>query len=104
LVELRRFVRTPLDAAVSFTRKSAAEVLSGRAMDVSLGGMFVETASAFPFGSDVTLRVRLPQCKDELSLPGIVRWVGEGGMGIQFGNLGAKETHEITEFVKRAEH
>jgi type IV pilus assembly protein PilZ len=96
-------MRTPLDAAVTFTRKSAAAVLDGRAQDMSVGGMFIETSTAAPFGSEVTVRVRLPASKSDLTLPGVVRWVGEGGMGLQFGNLGAKETHEITEFVKRSE-
>jgi len=103
LVELRRFMRTPLDAAVTFTRKGSSEALSGRAKDVSVGGMFVEAAKVVPFGGEVVVRMRLPGIKDELALPGVVRWVREGGMGIQFGNLGAKETHEITEIVRRAE-
>jgi hypothetical protein len=102
LVELRRFMRTPLDAAVTFSPKNAAEPMVGRAKDVSVGGMFIEVKSASPFGSEVVVRMKLPESKMELMLPGVVRWVGQGGMGIQFGNLGAKETYEITEFVRRA--
>jgi uncharacterized protein (TIGR02266 family) len=103
LVELRRFMRTPVDCAVSFIRKNTADALNGRAKDVSVGGMFIETIYVAPFGSEVVIRMRLPQGKDELVLPGTVRWVRDDGMGIQFGNLGAKETHEITEVVRRAE-
>jgi type IV pilus assembly protein PilZ len=103
LVELRRFLRTPLDEPVTFTRKGTTEVLKARAKDVSVGGMFVETPTVPPFGTEVTIRVKLPHGKDELSLPGLVRWVRSDGMGVQFGNLGAKETHEITEVVRRAE-
>ena len=95
-------MRTPLDAAVSFTRKNTDASLAGRAKDVSVGGMFIETVYVAPFGSEVTIHKRLPQSKDELVLPGVVRWVRDDGMGIQFGNLGAKETHEITEVVRRA--
>jgi uncharacterized protein (TIGR02266 family) len=101
LVELRRFIRTPIDAPVTFTHKSSAEVISGRAKDVSVGGMFIETERPASFGTEVTVRLRLPKSKDELTLPGLVRWVRDGGMGIQFGLLGAKETHEITEVVRR---
>jgi type IV pilus assembly protein PilZ len=97
-------MRTPLDCAVTFTRKNTADPLSGRAKDVSVGGMFIETVYVAPFGSEVVIRMQLPQSKSELVLPGTVRWVRDGGMGIQFGNLGAKETHEITEVVRRAEH
>jgi len=96
-------MRTPLDAAVTFIRKGSADTLAGHAKDVSVGGMFIETPSAAPFGSDVTVKMTLPGSKAALTLPGVVRWVGEGGMGIQFGNLGAKETYEITEVVRRSE-
>jgi uncharacterized protein (TIGR02266 family) len=96
-------MRTPLDAAVSFTRKNTDAALAGRAKDVSVGGMFIETVYVAPFGSEVTIHMRLPQSKEELVLPGVVRWVRDDGMGIQFGNLGAKETHEITEVVRRGE-
>jgi len=102
LVELRRFIRTPIDVPVVFTQKSSSEVMSGRAKDVSVGGTFIETERPSLFGAEVIIRLRLPQSKDELSLPAVVRWVRDGGMGVQFGLLGAKETHEITEVVRRA--
>jgi type IV pilus assembly protein PilZ len=33
------------------------------------------------------------------ALPGIVRWVKPGSMGVQFGLLGARETYAITEML-----
>jgi uncharacterized protein (TIGR02266 family) len=105
LVELRRFNRTPLDTPVSFSRKGAdgpVGLTSGRAKDLSLGGMFIETKAPVPFGGEVVIQLRLPETKDELTLPGVVRWVRDGGMGVQFGNLGAKETHAITEVIRHA--
>jgi type IV pilus assembly protein PilZ len=103
LVDLRRFSRTPVDAPATLTYKGASQSFVGRTKDISVGGMFLETAHVVPFGTDVTIRVRLPKSKDELTLPGVVRWVRSDGMGIQFGLLGAKETHEITEIVRRAD-
>ncbi len=38
-----------------------------------------------------------------LKLPGVVRWVRDGGMGVQFGLLGALETHVITEIGRSRE-
>jgi type IV pilus assembly protein PilZ len=38
-----------------------------------------------------------------MALPAVVRWTSKDGMGVQFGLLGARETHEITEFVKATE-
>ncbi len=103
MVELRRFVRTTIDVPLTFSRKGAPQTTDGRAKDISVGGMFVETKTVVPFGTEVVIKVRLPKGTYELTLPGVVRWVRDGGMGVQFGLLGAKETHEITEVVRRAE-
>ena len=35
-------------------------------------------------------------------LPAIVRWTSPVGMGVQFGLLGVRETHAITEIVRAA--
>jgi hypothetical protein len=37
----------------------------------------------------------------DLKLPGTVRWAKPGGLGIQFGLLGARETHSIAQLLKR---
>jgi CheY-like chemotaxis protein len=73
----------------------------GNARDVSVGGMFVETREAVPFGARVVVRIRL---RDEpmLKMPATVRWVSVDGVGVQFGLLGARETHAITQLVARA--
>jgi len=102
MVEQRRSHRARLDAVVQVTRKGGDEVASGEARDVSVGGIFVETASPFPFGTEVVVHVRLPGYKDELAMPAVVRWTGEDGMGLQFQLLGARETHAITEIVRKA--
>jgi type IV pilus assembly protein PilZ len=81
-------------------RKVGDAAVTGRARDVSVGGMFVETDAPLPFGAEVIVHVQLPSSKDEFRLPGVVRWTRDDGMGIQFGLLGAKETHAITEIVR----
>jgi hypothetical protein len=104
-VELRRYERTPIDVAVTFSRKPApgqpaepsepATRWEGRASDISLGGMFVTTATPLPFGSEIVVYISFPQQRGTFALGGVVRWTREGGMGIQFGLLGARETHAI---------
>jgi hypothetical protein len=100
MVEQRRSHRSPLDATVQVKRKGTDEVKGGRARDVSVGGMFVETESPFPFGAEVVVHVLLPGHKEELAMPAVVRWTRVDGMGLQFGLLGARETHTITEIVR----
>jgi type IV pilus assembly protein PilZ len=71
------------------------------ARDISIGGMFVESGEILPFGTELTIAVRLPGTKADLRLPAIVRWAKPSGFGVQFGSLGARETHAISQLLKR---
>ena len=101
MIEQRRYARAPIDVPVSFSVKGKAERMAGQAKDISVGGMFVETATPGGFGADVIIQVQLPGAGESLALPGVVRWVRDGGMGVQFGLLGAIETHVITEIGRK---
>jgi type IV pilus assembly protein PilZ len=79
---------------------AAGESVAGIARDISLGGMFVESSSSPPFGSSVTVVGALPGLPGEANLPGVVRWGKPGGFGVQFGLLGARETHAITKLLR----
>ncbi len=103
MVEQRRSARCPIDAPLTFTLKGGKQAGAGVARDISVGGMFVETETPAAFGSSVVVRVRLPGHKEEMVLPGIVRWGRTDGMGVQFGLVGARETYAITEIVKKNE-
>jgi c-di-GMP-binding flagellar brake protein YcgR len=101
-VELRKYQRTQIDEDLTF-RDSEGKSHRGRACDISLGGMFIETQSVLPFGAHLTVQIRLKGSSgtEALDLPAISRWSRTDGMGIQFGNMGARETHIITEVSKR---
>ncbi|MGD0523983.1 MAG: PilZ domain-containing protein [Polyangiaceae bacterium] len=103
MAELRRHQRAPIDVPVEFVAKGSSERTAARSRDVSVGGMFILTATPLPFGADLVLHVTLPGQKSAFALPGVVRWSKTGeGMGVQFGLLGARETHAITELTKEA--
>ncbi len=102
-MEKRRHARANIDLPVLFAVKGAASHGEGIGKDLSIGGMFIETPTSAAFGAEVVVRVRLhtPTGADQdFDLPGVVRWVRNGGMGVQFGLLGALETHAITELTK----
>jgi type IV pilus assembly protein PilZ len=105
MTDLRRFPRVPLGKPIEFSAKDdeLAVRMDGLAKDISLGGMFIETDLPGPVGQQLVVHVVLPKGKREMNLPSVVRWSGKDGMGVQFGLLGARETHEITEFVKEME-
>jgi len=70
------------------------------ATDVSLGGVFVETDEPPSFGSKVVVVCPLDEGAAS-RLDAVVRWAKPGGVGLQFGLLGARDTHALTVFVKR---
>lgn len=104
MIEKRRYARASIDLAVVFSAKGSDVSSNGIGKDISIGGIFIETQSTVAFGSEVIVRTRLqtPSGEQDFDLPGVVRWVRAGGMGVQFGLLGALETHAIIELGKEA--
>jgi PilZ domain len=101
VVEQRRYARAPINSPATFSAKGKTDRTEGLAKDISVGGMFMETSAPAAFGAEVIVHVSLPGASGPVSLPGVVRWVRDGGMGIQFGLLGAVETHIITEIGRK---
>jgi PilZ domain len=101
--------RVTVDTAVSCEVRGGASLESGAppapfagmAKDISIGGMFVESTEILPFGTEITIVGRFPGAKADLKLPAIVRWAKPTGFGVQFGSLGARETHAISELLRR---
>lgn len=103
MVELRRHPRVPYDGPLEFVATGANERFAGQCKDVSLGGMYVQTPTPLPFGNPLVVHITLPGVKTPLAIPAIVRWMRDGeGMGLQFGLIGARETHAITELTRLA--
>ncbi|WP_394825831.1 PilZ domain-containing protein [Pendulispora albinea] len=103
-MELRRTPRAPIDLLVEFAPKSeTTDRRGGRAKDISIGGMFVETPDPPGFGAEVLIELTLPGERSAFVLPGVVRWTDRDGMGVQFRTLSARETFAITEIVRIGE-
>ena len=92
--------RVTVDTPVSCEVRAGA-AFTGLAKDISIGGMFVETSESVAFGTELTIVGRFAGTKADLRLPAIVRWTKPDGFGVQFGALGARETHAISELLKR---
>jgi hypothetical protein len=103
LVEQRRYARAPIEAPLTFTLKGRNDWKDGVGKDVSVGGMSIETAETVAFGAEVEVSVQLPGDDELFLLPGIVRWVRGGRIGVSFGLIGARETHVITEIARRSD-
>jgi hypothetical protein len=99
LHEKRSHPRVPIEATFSCEPAGGA-AFQAKCKDLSVGGMYLEASSSPVFGTELTIVGRLPGAKKDLRLPAVVRWVKPGGFGVQFGLLGAVETHVLSELMK----
>jgi CheY-like chemotaxis protein len=96
--ERRRFTRFKLRCGVSINSPQAS--LNGNTLDLSLGGMLVQAERAFPLGTPVTINLEIERGLAPLSSAArVVRVVGPDCMGIQFENLGSKESNRLQQFL-----
>ncbi|MGC4091831.1 MAG: PilZ domain-containing protein [Polyangiaceae bacterium] len=101
MVEKRGHPRTTIETAVTCHRKDGSS-FEGRSKDISIGGMYLETSQAVAFGDELTIELTLPRTKGALRLPAVVRWIDKQGFGVQFGLLGARDTHAISQLMTRS--
>ena len=99
MLEKRSHARVPLETTIVCEPKGAA-AFEATSKDISIGGMYIEAAETLKFGDELVIVALLPGAKHEMRLPGVVRWVKPGGFGVQFGLLGAVETHLISELMR----
>jgi type IV pilus assembly protein PilZ len=95
VTEHREYPRKNLTSPVAFQLGEGPRV-EAECHDVSLGGMYIETAEPLPYGTAVRVFLRLPGLAQEARIESIVRWWKPTGMGVQFGVMGARETHALT--------
>lgn len=91
----RQHHRIPFDQAV-VCKTTDGSLHHCTAQDLSLGGMFVKSDWKPQFNENLVVTALLPGQSRDLDFPAVVRWVRADGFGVQFGLLGAKQTHAIT--------
>ena len=96
MVEQRQHQRAPINLVVRVVHDGQQFTAAGR--DMSIGGVFVATEAKLPFGARVTLHIEAQG--SVLALPAVCRWSSPEGIGMQFGLIGARETHAITELCR----
>jgi hypothetical protein len=95
--ERRKHVRKAVSIPVALLLPDRVEVES---RDLSLGGIFVSVDRLLPYGSKLTVALKLPGLTEETQVEGTVRWAQGNGMGIQFGLMGARETAALLTLLK----
>ena len=74
--------------------------------NISLGGLYLESATALPIGITVQLRFQLPTQPEPVEVAGDVRWVvktgvgDQSGIGIRFQGLRARDVWALNRFFQ----
>lgn len=99
--EKRRHPRKLIEIPVAFHLGDGRRI-EAVSRDMSIGGMFVLTDTPAPFGSKVPVELMVPKAKQPILVSSTVRWTQRDGMGVQFGLMGVRDTHALTEILRPA--
>jgi uncharacterized protein (TIGR02266 family) len=107
--EFRQFGRVPIALEVRYA--TTAAFLIAYTTNLSKGGVFLETPTPLPVGSEITLTISAPHAPEPMVVAGRVAWVRdqsneEGypvGMGVQFAQIEERYGAVIDHIVSRFE-
>jgi len=96
--ERRRSTRVPARCAVLL--ESNGKQLEGATVDISSGGMLVQSYLAFPAGTLVKVKLELKTGSTPLEFEArVVRTIGTDCMGLEFNQLDPKQSARLQEFL-----
>lgn len=72
-------------------------------LDISIGGVFIETDRRVPVGETVMLKFNLPTISQPFTLPGTVAWSGPQGFGVKFEMVAAPQGRALKAYVDEPE-
>lgn len=106
--EKRRTERLPVEVKVDY--RSVGRFLTDYTMNLSRGGLFVQTCLPLEPGERVRLRLTLPDADAPFALDGIVKWVSRRddkvghppGMGIEFVDASEELQRHVERLMARA--
>ncbi|HXQ25121.1 MAG TPA: response regulator [Candidatus Acidoferrales bacterium] len=95
--ERRRFRRVKVQLNVSI--ESGSVRVKGSTLDLSIGGMFVQSSQVFPEGSAVQVGLEMRPDPALLLSARVLRVSGDDCMGLQFENLSAQQSKKLQEYL-----
>lgn len=80
--------------------ETQGKTFAGTTRDLSLGGMFVYTDAPLAFAAEAEVRLSIPALKYHGVLPVVVRWRSEGGVGLAYRSLRARDVHTLNQLFR----
>ena len=72
-------------------------------LDVSVGGVFIETKDGFPKGKDLLLKFSLPNRPHPFTFSGKIAWSSPKGFGVKFDNVTPSQGDILKSFIEQNE-
>jgi uncharacterized protein (TIGR02266 family) len=72
-------------------------------LDISIGGVFIETSEKMPIGKKVTLKFSLPNHPQPFTLSGKIAWSSSRGFGLKFESVTSQQGDMLKSFVAQKE-
>ena len=80
--------------------KHGDKALTARALNASLGGLFIELELGGKLPLGARLHVRFEVVGHAVESDAVVRWHGDRGLGVQFDGLRARDVWALEKFFK----
>ena len=95
-----------IETNIDILYSESGSFIKSHTLNVSNGGLFLETEDPLPIDSEVTLRMRLPGETEPMEIQGCVVWSNPkgknnafpSGMGIQFIGMNSEQRMKIDVF------
>jgi Tfp pilus assembly protein PilZ len=72
-------------------------------LDISIGGVFIETNAALPLGKELLLKFSLPNHSEPFTFSGKIAWSSAKGFGVKFENISAIQADVLKSFIEQKE-
>lgn len=72
-------------------------------LDISIGGVFIETNEKFTVGQNINLNFSLPNLKKPFKLTGTIAWGSPRGFGVKFEGIPSQQGEILRSFVEQKE-
>jgi Tfp pilus assembly protein PilZ len=84
---------------VSANYKIRDEDIRSYILDISIGGVFIETKDPLKIGEAVVITFNLPDSVEPFSVRGAVAWSGPTGFGVKFDPLVPSQGKTIRQYI-----
>ena len=96
--ERRRYYRHRISVPVNILR-SGGEQATGYSVDVSSGGILLDSATAIPENTQVKVQFKLPRITESMAIACEVIWSQEGRLGLRFLRYSRNAKEELSNWL-----